>query len=533
MTSDPLPHALSRLLVGISLAAVVLAPACKNTTIREDVSQQPPQRETVDGNKPILKAHMDDGDVYVLEQWTILGTDVVRGTGHKYDAKRRLDNKGKYAIPIDEVALFETNVLRPSDGIIAMTVVTGLSLAWTGICMATVAVGAKVCFGSCPTFYAGGGSVENRRPMAEGFSHAISPSLETTDIDMLPDMSPAGDETVVRMTNEAMETHVVRRVELHAARVPDTEQGQILRTPDGEFHRSPRNWEPTACRARTGDCRDTVAEADGKRYTSEADSENLAARETLELSYDIPDETRTGLAVTFRQSFITTFLFYQFLSDLGDQAVDFFARLERSEGSVAESFRGVTDLMGGIEVQVRRDDGWTTVGEVREAGPLADDTRLVVLPEELSGETDLRLRMAKGNWRIDAATLVEVGPPAELQRLEMTSVQYDGDNPESAPADPAARIRDESGKLVTGPGDGYAFRFELPDRPGRWEYYLESQGYYLEWMRQTWLEEKHPKRALEMLMWPSRALRTLAPEFKEREPEIEQMFWESRYVPSN
>ncbi|MFB6372304.1 MAG: hypothetical protein ABEN55_04175, partial [Bradymonadaceae bacterium] len=232
MSSDTIRHCLSRLLFGVLIAILPVAPACgtlKKGTVEEEIVDRVPERKTVDGNDPVLKAHMDDGDVYVLKSWSVEDNGVVRGNGLKYDARRRVDNKGKYAIPVDDVALFETNVLRPSGGIMAMTVITGLSLTWTGVCLATLAAGAKVCFGSCPTFYAGGGSVEGRRPMAEGFSHAISPSLETTDVDMLPGLAPSGDQTVVRMTNEAMETHVVRRVGLYTARAPDTEGGRVLR----------------------------------------------------------------------------------------------------------------------------------------------------------------------------------------------------------------------------------------------------------------------------------------------------------------
>lgn len=509
-----------------------MAPACKafnKGTVREQLSDEPPpSRETVDGNEPVLKAHMDDGDVYVLKDWTVEGNAVVRGEGVKYDARRKVDNKGLYKIPIEDVSLFETNVLRPSGGIIAMTVITGLSLAWAGVCLTVP----KTCFGSCPTFYAGSGSVADRRPMAEGFSHAVAPSLESTDIDALPGLTPTGDQTTIRMTNEAMETHVVRRVGLLAARTPDGQGDHVYRTTDGEYRLATRRWEPTACESREGDCRAALREADGTRYKTETDPENLAARETVDLTYRVPGRTRVGLALTFRQSFVTTFLFYRFLSDLGSRAVDFLARMERTETSAAESFSGITDLMGEIEVQIEADGEWKTVGRVGETGPLADDTRLVVLPDKVEGTTDVRLRMAQGNWRLDAARLVELGANADVQPLELTAVDYEGEHADAAPADPAAEIRSQSGRLVTTPGDAYEFRFALPEHPDRYQYFLKSRGYYLEWMRQKWLEDKNPAQALQMVMWPSRALRTLAPAFKEREPEIEETFWESRYVPS-
>jgi hypothetical protein len=58
---------------------------------------------------------------------------------------------------------------------------------------------------------------------------------------------------------------------------------------------------------------------------------------------------------------------------------------------------------------------------------------------------------------------------------------------------------------------------------------LESQGYYLEWMRDAWLEETDPDRVAAMLFEPEQMMRTLAPAFKAVEPHMEDAFWGSRY----
>ena len=79
------------------------------------------------------------------------------------------------------------------------------------------------------------------------------------------------------------------------------------------------------------------------------------------------------------------------------------------------------------------------------------------------------------------------------------------------------------------PGDKYELTYDLP--PGDdYELFLDSRGYYLEWMRSEWLREERPLAALRMLVDPAAALRELAPAFKRIEAEAEQLFWRSRYA---
>jgi hypothetical protein len=89
---------------------------------------------------------------------------------------------------------------------------------------------------------------------------------------------------------------------------------------------------------------------------------------------------------------------------------------------------------------------------------------------------------------------------------------------------------DTARSLVTLPGDEYDLIFRLPADPGRYELFLESRGYYLEWMRQEWLAEEDLPSAARMLFDPSGALRAHAAAYKQREPELERLFWNSRYV---
>ena len=69
-------------------------------------------------------------------------------------------------------------------------------------------------------------------------------------------------------------------------------------------------------------------------------------------------------------------------------------------------------------------------------------------------------------------------------------------------------------------------RFRLPE--GEQELFLESRGYYYEWMRDEWLKEEDQAAALQLVANPRAALVRLAPKFKAIEPDMDRVFWQSR-----
>jgi hypothetical protein len=79
------------------------------------------------------------------------------------------------------------------------------------------------------------------------------------------------------------------------------------------------------------------------------------------------------------------------------------------------------------------------------------------------------------------------------------------------------------------PGDRYELEYVLPAGES-YELFLDSRGYYLEWMRQEWLADENPLAALRLFTSPDRMLRELAPAYKRVEPRMEEIFWRSRYA---
>jgi hypothetical protein len=224
---------------------------------------------------------------------------------------------------------------------------------------------------------------------------------------------------------------------------------------------------------------------------------------------------------------LSTYLFYQALAYMGRSAGSWLAALERQDASTRERSRGINRVLGGIEVLVQDENGaWITAGQTNETGPLAIDTRLVPLPRLHSGPAKIRLRLTRGHWRLDYVALARLDERVAPMRLRPVKV-YRG---EVVDENAKKLLLDSASVLTTLPGDEYKFVYRLPEDFSRYELFLESRGYYLEWMREEWLKEENPARAAMMFLNPKGALRAMAPEFKKVEAEMEKMFWSSRYA---
>ena len=473
------------------LAVVLLLGGCDVKRLHRELVE-PGKLAAIDQRPPYLKAHLRDGRVLVLSDWTseVAG---VRGTGRMFDINRNLLAEGALAVALDSVALFETNVVHTAGAVAGLGVLTGASLALSAYCVSNP----KACFGSCPTFYVDG------RLEAEGFSSSVLPSLEATDVDALWRVPQGRTVVDVRMTNEAYETHVVRFVHLLA--VPHAAGERVFATAGDRFERGRLLGPPTRSTGPEGDCALALSAFDGIERSSHADSNDLAARETLEVEWAEPGEGPLGIVVARRQTLLSTYLFYQALAFMGRRAGSMLATIERG----GPRSGGWAPALGGIEVFVEDGQGaWVRAGEDQETGPLASDVRLIPLPRRERTPLRVRLRMTKGLWRLDWVALARLSGEAQPVRLE----------PMAPPASP----------LVTLPGDEHLYRFHVPKGPH--ELFLESRGYYLEWMRDEWLVEEDPMRAVLMLAQPDDALKRLAPGFKAQEAGMERAFWSSRYA---
>ena len=470
--------------------------------------------------RPVLKVHMQSGELYTLTNWSAAADGSrVEGTGTRYSLARVAGETGHVSIATADVALFETNRSQRVGG--GATAVLSIMTTVTGVVAALCLADPKSCFGSCPTFYLDGADPAGR-PAAEGFSASIARALEARDVDAIGTAAPAGGRFALTMRNEALETHAVRRVRLLLAERPAS--GRILAGPDGLFYPASELTPAQSCRASEGDCLAAVRSADSAERTSPADTQDLATRESIELAF-APAVGRAGLVLGGRQTLLSTHLFYQTLAYFGSHAGEYLASVERGGPAVASRALGMARVLGGIDAEVSENGGpWRSIGSFDETGPIAGDVR--VLPFEASGGAlRVRLRQAKGHWRLDQVALAQLGEPVVPRPLEPSRVE----NGSRADRRALERLRGGEGHLITEPGDTYRIAFELPASPHGLELFLESEGYYYEWMREAWLAEENAEMASLVLSDPAEALRRMAGPFKQQEAGMERAFWASRF----
>jgi hypothetical protein len=433
------------------------------------------------------------------------------------DTARNSPTGGRTALEIDSVALFETNVIKNSGSATAFTVFTGITAAITAYCLTNP----KACFGSCPTFYVYDG--DNMRLEAEGFSSSISPSLEATDIDALYHARSLNGAVTIEMRNEALETHVVRQADILA--VPRRNNCRVYFGSDGRFWESSRVIVPVRAQAPEGNCLQTLSAPDWNERFSTADGKDLGAKEYVDVEFRAEPGRTYGLVVGSRQTLLPTYLVYQALAYMGNDAGYWLAEIERK--NIGGKPGDIEKLVGGIEVSVAGAGGtFRPVGEINEHGPLAVDMHFVPLGIIADTTVRVQLRMTKGAWRLDCVSLAELTEPVSPVRIQPHTVLHNG----AEDRDSRSVLLDSSRSLVTLPGDIYTLHYALPTADGNYELFLESRGYYLEWIRKEWIEEQNAILLAQMFLDPRNALKRLAPEFKRVEPFMEDCFWGSRYA---
>jgi hypothetical protein len=211
---------------------------------------------------------------------------------------------------------------------------------------------------------------------------------------------------------------------------------------------------------------------------------------------------------------------------MGSSAGGWMAALGREGSGVRTLAEAPARALGGIDVLVWSDGEWIAAGEFQETGPLATDVRVVPLPARAREPVRIRLRLTRGMWKVDGVQLAVLGDVVVPKRVRPGRVLRQG----TPDAQALGALLDPARVVTTLPGDTLALVYALPFEAGRAELFLESRGYYIEWMRDEWLSEEDPARLGRLFMDPRGALREMAPAYKREEPALEAAFWGSRYA---
>ncbi|MCP4441567.1 MAG: hypothetical protein GY810_21880 [Aureispira sp.] len=488
-------------------------------------------------NTPFVKVHMNNGDVYVLYSWEILGEEgeTLSGNGVLYNyARTRLGESKDYQINADDIAIIETNDFsafkKKNTGRIAALVIP-LSIGGAAILTPVLGLAALAIFGSCPTYYTGDNTTAAPHTIdAETFSNAISPSMERRDLDALNFSTPKGQKTFkLTLRNEALETHIIDYVKIKA--IPKKSSEKVFH----EFDIASKTDNYYVCNTivpaqkvliDNQDQSEVLRAMDNKEYFASANPKDLGAKQFIDLEFDASQLEQAGMVLRFRQSLLTTFLFYESMGYMGRYIADIFAKIEKNTNTRA-ALDAPMELLGKIDILVWDENkkDWELNTQFYELGPLAKN--LQIRPLELSNidkdkPLKIRLEFSRALWRLDYVALANIKEQVTPKELELTEVTIDN----NVDTEVQELLKSDDGKkLNSWPGDSFVLEYKLPQKEAEYELFLESKGYYIEWMREEWLEKQNRWKLMNMLKMNKTTWRKLAKEYKAKEAELETLFW--------
>ncbi|GAA3560772.1 hypothetical protein [Snuella lapsa] len=527
-------HAFSFVIVVIILWITIYS--CSKIYIKHDFRKNYRTfNDTLHVNIPdssFFKIHLKNGDVSLLGDWKLNSDkDTIYGEGKLFDFNRNIISEGKLSFPLDDIAIVETNQFdaikgKDKEKIAALSILTGINILGDVICITNP----KACFGSCPTFYLNNASVF-QSAHAEGFSSSISPSLEKQDLDALR-YSTSSEIINITMKNEAYETHMINELFIQA--VPKHPTDYVFHDKSNIFYRCKNLINVTNAKEGDKDISSFINNFDDFEYFSSTNSSDLSAKEEIYIEFDKAAFKNPGLVINFRQTLLTTFLLYNGLSYMGNEVGDYFAKIETND-QIKKHISNPFNYLGKIKLLYldTKINNWTLFDELYETGPIAKNLMIAPLTEipDIKNKIKIKIEMTKGLWRLDYLGLTSIQD--SITAISIYPDQMIANKKDKNTID--AIFNDDNNYLVTFPGDEYEFKFRLPKLSDnrQYELFLSSKGYYLEWIRQNWIENKNLPKLKKMLLNDEKVWTELAKEFKEIEPDIEQLFWSSKYENCN
>jgi len=445
--------------------------------------------------KTPVKVHLIDGSTVLFRHGAEVSRDNVWGVGGIRYSLSLEDSSGVAWIPLDSVLGMESfyNGINAARTIIFSTLATAVA---AGGALAIYCATDPKCFGSCPTFYAD--SAGNHVLEAEGFSYSIAPLFEARDVDRL--RFPADTSGLVRLEvrNEAFETHFINHLELLEVRHAADE----VAVPD-ELNRPfvvAGLVAPFQIISRAGTRVDgQLAAADGDAYRT---PQTILARagvtdvnDWIDIIAPAPRADSIALVFRLRNSLLNTILLYDImLGDPGARSLDWVGADLHKVGPAVELAQWYQRRMG-LDVAVLDQGQWRRVAHLKDTGPVAWKDVAIVVPVMSADTVRIRLTYPADNWRFDRIAVAR-----RFRRLPAGATVH----PLATVVDALERPDTTAVRSMAAPDEHYlevasGQRFRAEFRVGRAgdslrTFFLGSQGYYTEWVRNGWLRAPRSDR---------------------------------------
>lgn len=463
-----------------------------------------------------VKAHLKNGATALFRDGALFTPTQVIGDGVLYS----IDLEYGSSISVlerDEVAAYEvfSNEIDYGRSV-------GTSVATSLVATALTPLLLVAIFGSCPTIYSETGSGEVLE--AELFSNSIAPILEARDVTSLKVQS-INNLVQLEVRNEALETHYINHLEL--MEVFHEPGREIVPTNYGIPLSTGNHLDPVYAFNSLGEeVTEFVSLKDGVSYEYEiaTDIEELQW-DHIDLTFP-PTNTESGaLTLRLRNSLYTTILLYDFL--LADQGINALDWIGKDLGTVTEAV-ALGDLLYtymGIRVEQFNGSEYEEIGRISNTGPI--EWKDITMPIETvaNDSVKFRLKFLADSWRIDQIKFAtEVSEP-EVNYLPVSQI-YDG---KGANDEDSRNLlaQDDEVYFVTYPGEHFNLSFQTNEVPERMEasYLLAGQGFYIEWIRNSWVEGKESPASL---IYSSDLMAKAQQKWQTEKKEFEKQFFNSK-----
>ena len=456
---------------------------------------RPHPGDSVQVTSPV-RAHLFDGQTVLYRKGILVRRDTLFPVGdttaHRY-ALNLQDLGPATAIPLDSILGLESVTDNVNGGATVALSLVDVAAGVLVVAAAAVAISCinnPKCFGSCPTIYSDSAGTPVLE--AEGFSYSIAPIFEAPDVDRLRARPDSQGMLRIEVRDEAYETHYIN----HMGLVEVLHDSDELALPDN------RNQPvvvrglqaPGTARDRLGhDIRALIAQADGEVYRTPdrvlAAADSVDPNDDIHLTFERPASTDTvALVFRMRNSLLNTVLLYELmLGDPGLKSLDWVGEDLAKIGPATRLGRWYAAHMG-MRVLVRDAEGvYHEVARIVDTGPVAWKDVAVRVPVIEQDSVRVRLTYVADDWRID-----QIRMAAGVRTPESRPITPSTLTTSTGVADTAAldRLRAPDDKyLVTSSGQRFFLTFATgPTPPGKSRtFMLASQGYYIEWLRGSWL----------------------------------------------
>jgi hypothetical protein len=487
-----------------------------------------------------IKNHIDaptkvfllDASVVLYKKGFQIKDGILTGEGELHSLDGKINKSRSFSVPVDSVAVLTYYGTESTDGSVLSSVFLGIYGGFLTPLSVYCLSCPKCCFGSCPTIYTYNG--KNYVLEAELFSYNISKYFQESDLDKLTILDPSRQDYQIRISNEALETHYIDQFSLLEINHPPGTQ--VFPTFDGDIICTGDLNSPSSVINSLGDdITDLVNKRDNYAYRS---GEELVKKisdgvtyDRIDLNLDLPHGTKkVNLILKLRNTLLTTILFYELvLSSQGFDAIEWTHKMQTNY-IYARLFNELYKYYAGIKIKTFKEGAWNLQSKIGDIGPIAWKDIGVEIPVEVEkNATLIRLEFFPDNFMIDYIGYdcsSDLNDSYHVNKLQPKNIV---DDENKYRFDLNEVLEKPDGKyLITNPGESYYLTFNLTSSDtANTSVFIQSKGYYIEWIRGNWLVNNSGKYKFN-LFEVDKTLFQLQESWIENRPLIEDRFFETR-----